>query len=165
MNAVVGGLAEVVAHRAEHDGDLLRIPEIVDAPARLVDDQQRVDPDVSFGVPLRLLRTADERVELGEQALDDAHLERQREAERRPARAQQQLFDLPPDPLGRQIVERDGAAERRGRRIDRQREPRRELDGAEHAQAVVAEGGRIDRAEQPPIEIAAPVERILVGRR
>ena len=45
-----------------------------------------------------------------------AELEREREPDRRPPRAQQQLLDLSPDPLGRQIVERNGPAERRRRR-------------------------------------------------
>ena len=66
MNAVVGGLAQIVAHRAEHDRDLLRVVEVVDPLPRFVDDEQRVDPDVALGVPLGLLRAADERVELRE---------------------------------------------------------------------------------------------------
>ena len=53
-------LAEVVADRAEHDGDLLRARQVVDALPRLIDDLQRVHPDVSLGMPLGLLRTADE---------------------------------------------------------------------------------------------------------
>ena len=46
-------------------------------------------------------------------------------------------------------------------------EPRGELHGAQHAQAVVAEGRRIDDAQDAPLEIAAAVERIevLVGQR
>ena len=42
-------------------------------------------------------------------------------------------------------------------------EPRRELQRAQHAQAVVAEGDGIDRAQQPALEIGAAVEGILVG--
>ena len=44
-------------------------------------DHQRVDPDVAFGVPFRFLRAADERTHLGEHAIDDAEVERQRESE------------------------------------------------------------------------------------
>ena len=60
-------LAEIVADGAEHHRDLLRVIEIVDARARLVDDHQRVHPDVALGMPLRLLRAADERLQLGEE--------------------------------------------------------------------------------------------------
>ena len=55
-------LAEIVADRAEHHRDLLRAIEVVDARARLVDDHQRVHPDVALGMPLGLLRAADERL-------------------------------------------------------------------------------------------------------
>ena len=39
--------------------------------------------------------------------MDDAELARERESDRRPLGLQQQLFELAPDALGRQIVERD----------------------------------------------------------
>ena len=55
-----GRLAEIVQQRAEHDRDAARQIEIVDAVARAVDDQQRVHPDVAFGMPLGLLRAVDE---------------------------------------------------------------------------------------------------------
>ncbi len=41
-------------------------------------------------------------------------------------------------------------------------EPRRELDGAEHAQAVVRESRRIDDAQQAAGDVAAAVERVFV---
>ena len=63
-------LAEVVAHGAEHDGQLPRAVEVVDPRARLVDDEQRVHPDVSLRVPLRLLRAADERLQLRKEPID-----------------------------------------------------------------------------------------------
>ena len=62
-------------------------------------------------MPLRLLRAADERLQLRKQLGDDAEIQREREADRRPRR-EQQLLDLAPDALGRQIVERNLAAER-----------------------------------------------------
>ena len=104
-------LAEIVAHRAEHDGDLLGMRQVVDPRPRLVDHHQRVDPDVPFGMPLRLLRAADRAPAAPGTA-----------ARRRPARApaagrptaarreEQQLLDLAPDPLRRQVVERQAAA-------------------------------------------------------
>ena len=42
---------------------------------------QRVHPDVAFGVPLRLLRAADERVQFRKEPVDDAEVEREREAD------------------------------------------------------------------------------------
>ncbi len=76
-------LAEVVRQRAEHDRDGLRPRQIVDSRSRLIDDLQRVHPDVTLRMPLRFLLAADEREELGEQPLDDAEIERQRQADRR----------------------------------------------------------------------------------
>ena len=74
----------------------------------------------------------------------DAEIHREREADRRPRR-EQQLLELAPDPLGGQIVERNLAAERRASTSSRVNvEARGELDGAQHAQAVVAER-RADR--------------------
>ena len=74
-------LAEVVTHRAEHDRDLLRPRQVVDAPACLVDDLQRVHPDVAFRMPLRFLRTPGQRVKLGKQRRDDAEIHREGEAD------------------------------------------------------------------------------------
>jgi hypothetical protein len=158
------GLAEIVAHRPQHDGDLARAIEIVDAPARLVDDEERVDPDVAFGVPFRFLRTADEGVDLGEELVDDTEIECQGETDRRPAREQQQFFDLPPDALRRQVVERDAAAEFPRGCIHLELEARRELQAAQDAEAIVTERARIDGPEHSALEqIAPPVERIEVG--
>ena len=112
MNAVVAGLPKSWRHGAEHDDELIGAIEIVDALPRLVDHHQRVHPDVAFGMPLGFLLAADERLQLGKQLVDDAELEREREADRRPLGAQQQLFDLAPDALRRQIVEADRAAQR-----------------------------------------------------
>ena len=62
-------LAEIVAHRPEHHDRLPRPVEIVDARPRFVDDEQRVHPDVTFGVPLGFLLASDQRVNFGEQAV------------------------------------------------------------------------------------------------
>ena len=106
---------------------------------------QRVHPDVAFRMPLGFLLASDERLQFRKQLVDDAELERQREADRRAPRAQQQLLDLAPDALRRQIVETDRSAQRLRLFVERQLEPRRELHRAQHAQAVVAERRRIDR--------------------
>ena len=74
-------LAEIVADRAEHDRDLLRPLEIATL-TRLIDDQERVHPDVALGMPFGFLRTTNERLEFGKQAADNAELERERKAGR-----------------------------------------------------------------------------------
>ena len=74
-------LSQVVAHGAEHDRNQPRATEIAVRPPCFVDDHQRVDPDVAFGVPFRLLFAADEWTHLREHAIDDAKVERQHEPE------------------------------------------------------------------------------------
>ena len=74
-----GGFAEVVAHGAQHHHEPLGPGQVVHSRARLVDHLQRVNPDIALGMPLRLLRAADERVQFGKQPFDDAQVERQRE--------------------------------------------------------------------------------------
>ncbi len=50
-------------------------------------------------------------------------------------------------PLGRQVVERDRAADRGRLAVERSVEAGRELQGAQHAQAVVGERARVDHAQ------------------
>ena len=113
MNAVVGRLAEVVAHRAEHDGHLAPAIEVVDHRSSPIDHHQRVDPHVALGMPLRFLRAADEGRHFAEQPRHDAEFEAEREADRRTRRPQQELLELGVDPLARQIVERQRRRTRR----------------------------------------------------
>jgi hypothetical protein len=75
------GLAEVVCHRAEHDDELIRAVEIINALARLVDHLQRVHPHITFRVPFRLLFTPHERFQLGKQLIDNAEFEREGETD------------------------------------------------------------------------------------
>ena len=106
MTAVVAGLPRSWQTAPSMTAICCGRCEVVDALARLVDDLQRVDPDVALRMPFGLLRTAGERLELRKQLLDDAELHRERQADRRPRR-QQQLLDFAPDALGRQVVERE----------------------------------------------------------
>ena len=141
-------LAEIVADRAEHDRDLLRARKIVDAPPRLIDHLQRVDPDVAFGMPLGLLRAAVERLHLRKQLRDDRRA-------RAPARSRptavgaSSSFSISPQmrSAGRSSSGID-AAQRARFVVERESEPRGELNRAKHAQAVVGERRRIDDAEQ-----------------
>ena len=71
--------SEIVGHGAKHHDELIRAIQIVDALSRLIDHLQRVYPDISLGMPLRLLLASDEGLELGKQLIDDAELQRKRE--------------------------------------------------------------------------------------
>jgi len=71
---------QIVADGTQHHDDLPRMIEVVDSAAGLVDHHERVDPDISFGVPFRLLLASHQRVDLREHAADDAQVEREREA-------------------------------------------------------------------------------------
>ena len=74
--------ADVVEQRAEHHRVLLRHGQVVDALTRAVHDHQRVNPHVAFRMPLGILRTVDQRVQLGPEAFDDAEIAREGEADR-----------------------------------------------------------------------------------
>jgi hypothetical protein len=162
-----GGLAEIVTHGAEHDDHLLGTTEWRDGLARPVDDHERVDPDVPFGVPLRLLLTIDQRRHFRPQPLHDAQLASEREPDRRPFGLQQQLLELTPDALRGEIVERDRGADRLRLFRDRELEPRGELQRAQHAEAVIGERLRVDHPQHAAPEIGASLERIdvLAGKR
>jgi hypothetical protein len=99
-----------------------------------------VHPDVSFRVPLRLLRAADERLNLREQPFDDAEIQRDLPSPRRARCPQQQLLDFSPDAFRRKVVEGKAAAELARVRVEGELEPCRELHRAQDAETVVAEG-------------------------
>ncbi len=152
--------AEIVAQRAEHHGHRAPAIEVVDPLAGLIDHEQRMHPHIAFGVPLRFLLAADERLQFGKQLVDHAEVERKLPADRRALRAQHQLLEFAPDALVRQIVERDRAAERGGVGINRQRESRGELQGAQDTQAVVTKRRGIDHAQASGREVVTAVKRI-----
>ena len=114
-------------------------------------------------MPLGFLFAPDERSHLRPESVHDLELTREREADRRPARLQEQLLELAPDAFGRQIVERDARADRAGLLGHRELEAGGELQGPQHTQAVVARtcAGSTTRST-PRVEIGAPVEGILV---
>ena len=111
-------------------------------------------------MPLRVLRAVVERLHFGQQLMNDAKLAGQCEANRRALGLQQQFFELAPDALGRQIVERDRRADPGGFRIDRQVEPRGKLQRTEDTEGVVCEGCRIHDSEDTELEVLSAVKRI-----
>ena len=118
-------------------------------------------------MPLGILRAVVERHHLRQHLLDHAEVARHGEAERRPFRHEEQLLDLAPQPLGRQVVERDGAAEGARLVIQRACETGGELHRAQHAQAVVGERAWVDHAQPARLEVGTATEgiEILVGER
>ena len=162
-----GRFAEIVADGAEHDRGQARPIEIAIQLARLVNHQQRVNPDVAFRMPFGILRTVVERLHLRKQLVDDAELAREREADRRALGLEQQFFAFAPDALGRQIVESDRRTDPRRVGIDRQLESRRELQGTEDTEGVVREGLRIHHSEDTEVEVLAALKgiEIFVGER
>jgi hypothetical protein len=69
--------AEVVRDGAQHDGGRLGAAQTLEALPRFVDHQQRMNPDVAFGMPLRLLLAADEGVHLRPEPFDHADFTRE----------------------------------------------------------------------------------------
>ena len=69
-----------MADGAQHHGNRLRPRQIVDARPRAVDDLQCMYPDVAFGMPLRLLFAARERLQFGKELGHDAKLHRERKS-------------------------------------------------------------------------------------
>ena len=90
-------------------------------------------------MPLGLLRAADQRLQLREQLVDDAEVQRQREADRRPRR-EQQLFDLAPDRV-RPADRRAECARQISARLVVERRSKRAANCTrpQHPQAVVGE--------------------------
>ena len=128
MNAVVAGLPRSWHTAPSITTSCCGAVEIVDARARLIDDLQRVHPDVAFRMPLGLLRTADERAQLREE-LSRRRRDRARAQSRSTASAPSSSFSNSPQiALGRQVVERDALAELARVVVERQLEARRELN-------------------------------------
>ncbi len=152
-------LADVVQQRAQPPDRVAR---------RVVDDVQRVLEDVVLVEPV--LRAADALEQLRDHLAEQAGRAHQLQAARR-LRRRQHLEQLVADPLGRHLAKHvQRRLDRRlRRRIDVERQLRRLAHGAHRAQAVLAKArDRIaDRADQPPRQIAAAVERIgdRVGQR
>ena len=161
-------LAQIVADRAEHHRDLLRMVEILDPAPRLVDRPSACGPRrrlpgatrAPAGQPTSASSSGKRRWSTPSSSASVNPID----GRSAPAAA---AFRSHPRSVRRQIVERDLAAQLRGRRIELEPEARGELDGAQHPQAVVAEGPGIDRAQQPAVEVRAPPMRIdvLAGQR
>ena len=119
-----------------------------------------MDPDVALGVPLGILGRVDQGDQLGRDRGQHPPLAEEPQPDRRAPRLEQQLLDLAEDPFRRQLAQWHRRAPARRLRIDGQLEARRELDRAQRAQRVFAERLRVDRAQDPPLEVALAAEGI-----
>ncbi len=91
----------------------------------------------------------------GHSRIDDVQRPGQLEADRRACGSQQQLFHFAPDAFGGQIVERNGATQCGGLRVEGAVEACRELHRPQHAETVVAEGTSVDRPQEAGLEVMA----------
>src|SRR5437867_1481048 len=153
-------LSEIVAEDGEEDGELPLLPQRSDLLLGRVEGEKGVDPDIPFGVPFRILGAALEGAQLRKEALDDAEAIGPLEPERGAPGLEEQLLDLPPDPLDREVAEIDPPA-KIGRVIfDGELEAGGELDGAQDPKAVLDEGPGVDRPENPGFQVGLPAPRV-----
>ena len=115
------------------------IVEVVNQLARAVNHQPRMNIDVPFRVPFKLLWDAGERFYFGKELRGRAEPGEPLETDGRAPRVEQQFFHLAPDAFGREVCEVNRAAEFDGRRVDVELEARGELRGAQHAQRIFDE--------------------------
>ena len=129
-------LGDVVQQGAERE-------RLGSAGRELVEQQQRVRPDVALGMVVRRLLDAVHARDLGQHDGQQPGLVEQLEAAPGAALGED-LHDLVADALGGDVGQRRRGGDDRGarRRIDPEAEARREADGAQHAQAVLRDARR-----------------------
>src|SRR5688572_20230130 len=102
-------LAEIVGQRRQHHRYLPRVGKLVDQLPCPVERQSRMHKYVTLGMPLGILGHTDQRINLRKQLLQYAQRVQPAEPDRRLPRAQQQLLQLTPNPLSRQVRKIDPA--------------------------------------------------------
>src|SRR5262245_27182873 len=112
-------------------------------------------------MPLRLLWTTGERLQLRKEGGADTEVHGQLKTNRGAGR-KQELLDLSPDPFGREIVELNRLAERTRVGVELEIEARHELDCAQHPEAVIRKGPGVDHPQAAPLEIIPAAKRIEV---
>src|ERR1044071_8347031 len=101
-----------------------------------------------------------QRVEFGEELGRDDQAVEPTEADGVLRRNDENLLQLAPDALGREVCEVDGEAELYGLPFDLEPEARGELRGAQDAQGVLDEGLRGDGAQQFRLHVCEPPMRV-----
>ena len=153
-----------MAERSEHQGEV--VVAAVAKQGRFVDHHQRMHPDVALGMPLGVLRHADQGFELGEEAEQPALLEEAKAGRRAPP-LQQQLADLFENTLARHFVQGRLAAQLDEGGIGGHLEAGDELRYPQRPQGVFGEGAGVGRAEHAGLEVTPASEGVddLVGER
>jgi len=153
---LVGGLADVVEEDGEdeRDGDLR---------GEQAEHGAGVDPDVALGMKLRRLLAALEREKLRDDLGEEAALVEQVEAADTIGR-EENADEFLADALGADVVDFGGVLLQRvpGGGIDFELEHGGEADGAQHAEAILAEAARgvADGAQKAAVEIGASADEI-----
>src|SRR5438874_976896 len=130
-------LAKVMAEGCEHHRNSLRIRQVIDQFTCSIYCQQRVNPNVTFRMPLRFLRYINQSLQLRKELIDNAEIAQPLQTDGRTLCAQEQLLDLAPDSFGGQISHIDCATKRNCLSIDIELKARGELRSAKNAQAVL----------------------------
>src|SRR5262249_55446808 len=94
--------------------------------------------NVTFRVPLRILRHINQRIDLGKEFFENTECLQPSEPNRRLPRSQQQLLQLAPNSLRRKIAEIYRAAKLYRFRFNPKFEARPELRRTQHTQTVFA---------------------------
>ncbi len=136
---VIGAGGMLQYHAAGFKQAGAEIVAIADADLREgVEARAGVIPDVALGMPFRILRHADHRVEFRVELRPTAGLQ-DIQADRRLAAAEQELRPLLHQAFGRQVDLGERGTEGDGLRGDREFEARGELHRTEHAERVFGE--------------------------
>src|SRR3954471_2811198 len=119
-----------------------------------------MNPDVPFGMPLGFLFAADKRADFRKQAVDHTEIECDLEPDGRTCRLQQQLFDLSPDPFGREIVQCNLPAHGTRRFLERKFETCGKLHGAKDSQRIFGKRSHVNGLEYSCGDVAPSVEGV-----
>lgn len=162
----VGGawLAEVVAEDGGHEREVV-VSVSVSEGGGDVEGLEGVFPDVALGVPEGCLLAADGGLELGIEARPAAVAEKA-ESERGALPLEEELLPFVAEPLAREAVLREGAAELDRLGGDLEFESGDELHEPEDAEGILGEVGA-DVAQHAPTEVVLAVPGVdeLAGER
>lgn len=160
-----GRLSQIVAERTEQD-DERRIALETEpgyGSRGLVQSEQRMRPDVSFRMPMRILRGVFEKVQLRMESGDESYGLRRDESKGRLVRLQQELLPFFPNPFLGKFPKRfeHRIHERRAFGFDRQSEPRNELQRAVDPERIVGERPCVRNPENSGIDVGNSSKRVV----
>src|SRR6185312_14120579 len=149
-----------MSKRGQHHRDLFGIRQVSDELTSVVDHQLRVDKNITFRVPDRILSHVDQRCYFRKQLFQRSKLSQPFQTNRWPSSSQQQLFNLAPNAFSRKVRQIDPATEFNCFRFDLEFEAGSELGGAQDSETVFSKGVLRHRAQNLSIDICATVEGV-----